>query len=80
MTKFPYQKGLAQAENMKFRQFCIFGFCNYVRGTKSYIFELMRCLHLDEIMPRSLWWYSEHYFCPPVCKGGAILFLIWKSY
>ena len=79
MTKFPYQKGLAQAGNMKFRQFCTFGFGKYVWGTENDIFGLMRCLHLDKIM-LVLWWYSARSFKPPVWEGGAVLVLIWKSY
>ena len=80
MTKYPYQKGLAQAVNMKFRQFCTFGFGNHVWGTKNDILGLMRHLHLDEIMPRSLWWYSARSFCTPVWEGGTVLVLIQKVY
>ena len=80
MTKYPYQKGLAQAVNMKFRQFCTFGFGNHVWGTKNDILGLMRHLHLDEIMPRSLWWYFARSFCTPVWEGGTVLVLIQKVY
>ena len=69
-----YQKGLAQAGNMKFRQFCTFGFGN-VWGTENDIFGLMKCLHLDEIMPRSLMIFCV-FFLTPICEGGLYWSLI----